>query len=159
MSDFVSPIQFDNSYLASIEFDLSEGLKHFKAPPNLGDLSHSLEVSHARNYEETEGKIGCWCDLAVRWSVEALDDEKEYSSLFHAKAEIAGWARCPIANYETEEVQEVLAASNIGFLWATLRDHFDSLTGASAIGRIQLPAISPYALLEKNEGEGDPGSE
>lgn len=153
MNEFISPIQFDKSFLTSIDFDIKEGPKHFNVPPSLNNLSHSLEVSHSRNYEEEEGMVLCQCILAVRWEVEAQDEKGEYAPLFRANAEIMGWAKCLSGDHDPKEVKEVLAASNIGFLWAALRDHFDVLTGASVVGRIFLPAISPYALLENDANE------
>ena len=158
MNEFISPIQFDKSFLTSIDFDIKEGPKHFNAPPSLNNLSHSLEVSHSRDYEDIEGMVSCQCVLAVKWKVEAQNEKGDYAPLFRANAEIMGWAKCPSRDHDPKEVQEVLAASNIGFLWAALRDYFDVLTGASVVGRILLPAISPYVLLEDDASKDEEGS-
>lgn len=145
--DLISPISFAPSSLVSIGFDVDSAIKNPGSFRGLNELRNVLEVNRILKKTKEERAFSCECRLEVKWEIQSPDDGLKMAT---ASCVIVGAASAQLPEDEAQQAdaENAICANAISYLWAKCRDWFDVLSSTSAIGRVSLPAINPYSLLQ-----------
>lgn len=153
MSDILAFLDYTDSKLLSIEFDVLPGLSELDEKPDVSQSPVDLEIYRGHSFEVQDGALRCLCRLGVNFEVHAAaapDDEGEGLLIARGSCIMTGAAECHVDEDDAEMQRQVLAANTISYLWAKMRDWIELLSQAGPLGRVSLPAVDPFALLDES---------
>lgn len=151
MSNILAFLDYTDSNLVSIAFDVLPGVAELAEKPDVSQSPVDLEILRGHSFETQGDTLRCLCKLAVSFEVHtaAPSDEEEGIAIARGSCAMTGAAECPIDEDGEEMQKQVLAANTISYLWAKMRDWVELVSQAGPLGRVSLPAVDPFALLDE----------
>ena len=168
MSDIRAFLDYTKAELIEISFDVNPALENFEEAPSLSAAPFEVEIVRGLSFSEEDDVLHCSCKIEVSFDVYAAGSSNESSGrgfsekddclAARGRCSMSGGAFCDLDSEDAEGLQrKVLAANTISYLWGKIRDWVELISLSSITGRVQLPAVDPFALVgelsESNEDE------
>ena len=153
MIDILAFLDYTDSNLVSISFEITPEFVELDEKPDTSTSPIELEIYRGHSFEVSEAMLRCFCRLAVKFEVRAPANsgvEDDGALLAQGSCAMTGAAECQIDEEDGEMQKQVLAANTISYLWAKMRDWIELVSQAGPLGRVSLPAVDPFALLDES---------
>lgn len=152
MSSILAFLDYTDSNLVSIAYEVLTDPDELKEDLNISQSPMDLEIFRGHSFETQGDALRCSCKLAVKFEIRipSASDGEEGCLIARGSCAMTGAAECQIEEEDEEMQQQVLAANVISYLWAKMRDWIELVSQAGPLGRVSLPAVDPFALLDKS---------
>lgn len=153
MSDLISPISYSVTKLLDISFEINPTFVASRDDLSAG-VRNEMSVAHEARHKRDAKKVICKCIMEADIDIRQSDDsDVEVKDVATFSCTMSAQGSSPIDLYDDESLSEkVLEANLITLIWGKMRSFLELLSVDSFIGRrISLPALDPYALIEKDK--------
>lgn len=153
MSGFISPVQYNQARLLAVSFEVFHNPTEIAEQIDMSESRREFEVTRSYRTGENDERYAVICRLDLDMNVtEKEAPEDNPVARFVCSFEVL--ATAPKDSEQEEDIKRFLVANAIAFLWGKMRDLCESISTTTSTGKITLPAIDPYLILNNGEAAG-----